>query len=227
MLDAAPLILGAYLWGGVPSAYLVGRYVKGIDIRSYGSGNVGASNVMVHVGKWTGLLLGAFDTVGKGTLPVVLANLAGQSQGVQVTVGLAAIAGHNWSPYLRFTGGRGVAAVIGVMLGLLMWKEMLAGVVIVGIVGRILTRETAFWTFIAVITLPALAYVFGRPAEIVYMSGGIALLLVLKRLAANWEDPRREDYSLPRVLAYRVLWDRDVPRSVKWTARNPSSEEEG
>ena len=77
-------VIGAYLWGGIPSAYLVARYKAGIDIRQYGSGNVGAANVFSHVGKWTGIIMGTFDCVGKGVLPVLAARyLYDQSLGVQ------------------------------------------------------------------------------------------------------------------------------------------------
>ena len=88
-LTAVFLIAGAYLFGAVPSAYLVARYIKGIDIRQYGSGNMGATNVMAFVGNRTGFLLGSYDCLAKGTLPVVLANLLDQSIGVQIGAAIA------------------------------------------------------------------------------------------------------------------------------------------
>ena len=225
MATTAFIILAAYLWGGIPSSYLVARYLKGIDIREYGSGNVGASNVSEHVGKGIGLLLGTFDCLGKGTLPVVALSLMDQSMAVRVAAGLAAVTGHNWSPYIRFTGGRGVATAIGVMIGFLMWKEFLVGAAILGIIGRLLTKDLGFWTFVAMLALPVLAYVFEEPPErvyMVYMGVGIALILILKRLTSNWERPRG-DYPLLHVLVFRLLWDRDVPRKKEWTGRRPVS----
>jgi glycerol-3-phosphate acyltransferase PlsY len=226
MLVSILVILASYLWGGVPSAYLVARYLKGIDIREYGTGNVGASNLMEQVNRRVGLLLGAFDALGKGTAVIVAAKLMDQSLAVQVGSGLAAVAGHNWSPYLRFTGGRGVATLIGVMIGFLMWREILVGVVTIGIAGMLIMRESALWTLIILLALPALEYSFNRPGEFIYLYAGAAALLILKRLVANWEAPAG-DYSLPRVLMYRLLWDRDVPRSAPWKARMPHLEEEG
>ena len=226
MLQTTLLILGAYLWGAIPSAYLVGRYLKGIDIRDYGSGNVGASNVGEHVGKWPALLLGTFDFLGKGTLPVLLAKQMDPSLAVQAGVGLAAIAGHNWSPYIRLTGGRGVATAGGVLLGLFMWQELLTEVVLFWFIGRAIFRETGFWALISMLVLPLLAYLYGRPEELIYMSFGIAVLLVVKRLTANWEAPGG-DFGPRRVLTYRLLWDRDVPRKEQWTARRPASVQDG
>jgi glycerol-3-phosphate acyltransferase PlsY len=226
MLSSALLVLASYLWGAVPSAYLLGRRLKGIDVRRHGSGNVGASNVMVLMGRWTGLWLGAFDSLGKGTLPVVVAKLMDESLAVQAVAGLAAIAGHNWSPYIRFTGGRGVATAIGVLIGLLMWKELLIGALILGVMWRPVSRDTGIWTLVMILAVPVLAYLIGEPAELVYASGAILLLLMLKRLTANWETPRGE-YSLPRVLAYRLLWDRDVQSRDRWTDRRPPSEGKG
>ena len=226
MLNATLVILAAYLWGAIPSAYLAARYLKGIDIREYGSGNVGASNLTEQLGKWTGFWSGVFDSVGKGTIPVVVASLMDHSLSVQAVVGLAAIAGHNWSPYIRFTGGRGVSTAIGVMLGFLMWGELLTGAIVTGLIGRVLLRDIAFWTLVTILALPVLAYLFEQPVELIYMSAAIGVLLILKRLTANWEKPP-EEYSLRRVLVRRLLWDRDVPGREPWTTRNPPPEERG
>ena len=226
MLEGVLYAVGAYLWGAVPTAYLVGRYVKGIDIRKYGSGNVGATNVMTHVGMRTGFLLGTFDCLAKGTLPVVAAKLLDQSLAVQVTMGLVAMAGHSWSPYLQFTGGRGVATAVGVVLGMAMFWEFLVLTVVMGAIGRLIFRETGFWTFVSIFLLPALAYLFSRPAELIYMTLAIGFLLTMKRLTANWE-PISGEYPLMRVAFYRALWDRDVPKKIQWTRRQPVPETEG
>ena len=135
-------IAAAYLWGAIPSSYIVVRRLKGIDIRDYGSGNVGASNVMTHLGMKAGFLLGTFDCVAKGTLPVVIVRLLDQGLALQVGVGLAAIAGHNWSPFIRFAGGRGVATAIGVVFGFFMWQEILILGAVLGIIGRLIFRDT-------------------------------------------------------------------------------------
>ncbi len=220
MLTSILPILLAYLWGAVPTAYLAGRYLRGIDIRKYGSGNVGASNLTEHVGKKIGLSLGGVDCVVKGTVPVWLAKVAGLDIEVQVAMGLAAIIGHNWSPYIGFTGGRGVATGIGVLLGFGLYQEMVLETIVMLLLGRILLKDTAFWTILALITLPLLAWYFDRPIQVVYMTIVIGLIMVAKRLTANWELPE-EGYNLPSLLFYRLLWDRDVPKRRQWTRREP------
>ena len=225
MIETALLIAVSYLWGAVPTTYLAGRYRMGIDLRQYGSGNVGAANFMAHVGKKTGFILGAFDCLAKGSAPLLIARLLDQGAGVQMGMGLAAIAGHNWSPYLRFTGGRGVATAVGVVLGALMWPEFLILTVVMGGLGYLIFKESGFWTFISLLILPVLAFLFGREPEIFYMTIGIGALLIGKRLTSNWESPAA-GISLIRVMVYRALWDRDVPRKGQWTQRGPMTGED-
>ena len=215
----AVLIAGAaYLLGAVPTAYIVARYVGGLDIRRYGSGNVGASNLSELYGWWAGVALGVFDAVVKGTLVVVAARLLDQSVAVQALAGVAAVAGHCWSVYIGFTGGRGVATALGAILGLLMWKELLVMAAIIGVFSRLVVRESAFAFFIAMLALPLLAAIFQEPVELAYMSVVLVSVLFLKRLTANWERPAA-GRSLARVLMLRLTMDRDVPAGELWTRR--------
>ncbi len=218
MLETILTISASYLWGGIPSAYLAGRYCRGLDIRRYGSGNLGASNVMESVGKWTGLWVGLFECIGKGTLPVMVANLLDHNLATQTWVGLAAIMGHNWSPYMRFTGGRGIATTIGVLLGLLMWREVLVELFVFGIVGRLLLKEMGLSSLIGIVILPVLSYVLQQPIELVYASVMIVPVLVFKRITANWEMPE-QGTAFSQVIQYRILLDRDVSQHKEWTTR--------
>ncbi len=221
MGTATLLVIAAYLWGAFPTAYVVARYLKGIDIRSYGSGNVGASNVAEHVGGRIGLAIGIFDALGKGTLTIVIARLLGQDLWVQVWMGSAVIAGHNWSVYLRLTGGRGIATSLGVIFGLgLTWEFPVWAALI--LFGRLARHDTALWVLVGALTLPFVAAVRGQPAEIVWMLGAIVLLMVAKRTMANWAWPRSEGSGFARVVANRVLWDRDDSVKDAWTMRRPA-----
>ena len=108
------LVPAAYLMGSVPSAYLVARFVRGMDIRQYGTGQVGGGNLW-RITSWKlGLPVGAFD-VAKGLVMVWVAQLMGLSIAQQLIVGLAVIAGHNWPVFLHFSGGRGVGTTLGII----------------------------------------------------------------------------------------------------------------
>ena len=184
MLEACGAILLAYLWGSVPTGYLVARS-RGVDIRRYGTGNVGASNLIKHVGRRIGLGLGLFDGLAKGALPVVVAKLLGMSLGIQVGISLAAVIGHNWSFAMKFTGGRGVATSMGAYVGFALRPQLAVGILMVGVVGWFLLRNLALWMLLGMATMVPLAILLGQPVEIVWVLLGLVVLVVLKRLTAN------------------------------------------
>ena len=110
-------ILGAYLVGGIPFGYLIGR-LRGDDVRTVGSKNIGATNVFRTVGKKWGLLAFACDVL-KGMLPVLAVRAWGpQAAHLPLVVGVACVVGHMLTPYMRFRGGKGVATAFGMLLGL-------------------------------------------------------------------------------------------------------------
>ena len=107
-------IAAAYLVGGIPFGYLIGR-LRGVDVRKVGSKNIGATNVFRTVGKKWGLLAFACDVL-KGLLPTVAAKAFG---GPALWVGVACVVGHMLTPYMKFKGGKGVATAFGMLIGLL------------------------------------------------------------------------------------------------------------
>ena len=110
------IIVCAYLIGSIPFGFVIGK-MKGVDIRQYGSGNIGTSNVARILGKKSAIATLLGDGL-KGLIPVVIAQLIGLSETWIVTIGLAAIVGHNWSIYLKFKGGKGVTTTYGAYLGI-------------------------------------------------------------------------------------------------------------
>jgi glycerol-3-phosphate acyltransferase PlsY len=117
-------LLAGYLLGSIPSGYLAGRWLKGVDIRSLGSGSTGATNVLRQFGKVPALVVFLVDVL-KGTAAVLLAKLLLQPLGITaesdwwvVTTGLAALAGHIWPVWLGWRGGKAVATGLGMLLGL-------------------------------------------------------------------------------------------------------------
>ncbi len=132
-LLALACLPAAYLLGAIPSSYLLARWLAGVDLRRFGSGNLGATNLYRLLG-WKGAIpSGAFD-VAKGAVPVVLsAALHVGPVWWPIAVGVAAVLGHVYSPFVRFRGGKGVATAAGVFLALAPAPLGVAAVVWIGL----------------------------------------------------------------------------------------------
>ncbi len=215
-LKTALALAYGYLLGSVPTAYLAGRLARGIDIRTVGSGTVGASNVWHNIGKRWAFPAGLFDLFVQGMTPVYLARAMGLGVEVQVAAGLLAVVGHNWPLFLRFHGGRGVAPAVGVMMAL--GRLELALFIIVGVAGWQLTRSAAPWVLAGFALLPALSLYWDRPPAVVLLMVGLLLVTVVKRLTSD----RLRGTGVPtlRLMANRLLYDRDIADHDAWVRRN-------
>ena len=121
MIENAVAIAVGYLIGAVPLGLVLGKLLRGIDIREYGSGKIGATNVLRAVGGKAATAVLIFD-LGKGVLAVFIAKGLGDALYVEAIAGLAAVAGHNWSIFIGFSGGRGVNTGLGGLFGMApMW----------------------------------------------------------------------------------------------------------
>ena len=116
LVHEAAIIFLAYFLGAVPFSYLIARWRAGINIREHGEGNVGARNVYHVVGPIWGVLAGVLD-VGKGLVAYLAADRMAIHPGTVLACGFAAPLGHNFSPFLGFQGGKGVATTMGFLLG--------------------------------------------------------------------------------------------------------------
>jgi glycerol-3-phosphate acyltransferase PlsY len=105
----------AYLVGSIPTAYLLGRFLKGVDIRRIGDGNIGALNTYRHISHWAGILVALLD-IAKGSAVTLLARHAGLPLRWVLVIGTAAVLGHDFMLYLGFRGGQGMATITGVLL---------------------------------------------------------------------------------------------------------------
>ena len=117
-MSTAIWFLAAYLLGAFPTSYIAGRIAKGIDLREHGSKNLGATNVLRLLG-WRWAVPVALIDIAKGALPATLfATWAGGDRWVAVGLGVAAVLGHIFSPFVGFRGGKGVATAAGIFVAL-------------------------------------------------------------------------------------------------------------
>ena len=228
-MEIALLYLAAYLLGSVPTAYIIGRVAKGIDIRRYGSGNVGGGNVIQHVGrKWFVPQLFSDALIkGAGTIwfSVYVVGIQWNSP-LLIGPPLLVLAGNNWSPFLKMQGGRGLGVAIGMLLA---FSPAILGVALaVYFGGHLLTRGAAVWALAALVSLPLLFYVFPAGLKMadgltmVWFSLGVLGLVVLKRLSSNW-TPLPGDLPRRKVFFNRLVRDRDVDDREQWVERMPDA----
>ena len=154
------LVFAAYLIGSFPTAHLATRRLKRQDIRALGDRNAGAANVYRNLGARAGLAVGAGD-IAKGALAVLLVKFAGAETALQMTAGLAAVAGHNWPFYLQFRGGRGAATAIGVFIALIPLPAIpmsLGALLILALSRRAIVALTLFF-----LAMPLLTWLTGAP----------------------------------------------------------------
>ena len=190
---AAPIILTllSYLLGSIPAGFLVGSSA-GVDVRSAGSGNIGATNVARTLG-WKKGLVTLFADVAKGFLPVLAAHLLDLGNAAAAAAGLAAFAGHLYPVFLRFKGGKGVATAAGVYLAAM----PLGILVVVGVFVLVMlaARRVSLASLSAAVLAPVAAWALSYPDEVAWMSLVIGFLVVLRhrdnirRLMAG-EEPR-------------------------------------
>jgi len=175
----------SYLLGAVPTAYIVGKVLKGIDIRKHGSGNVGATNTFRILGKGPGIFVLLFDIL-KGFLAVVMVGglLRIDILWVLIMLGLTAIIGHNWTVFLNFKGGKGIAASLGVLIGLCV-RVPSFGPVLLAVVGVWILLFLAFGfvslaSIAAAAALPIISVATNQPIELVLLGIVICLFVVIR-----------------------------------------------
>jgi len=195
-------IVLSYLVGSIPAGFLISKYSKGIDIRSVGRKQIGATNVFHYVGKWPGILTGIFD-ITKGWVVVFLAQEFGFSLWVQIFAGLAAVAGHNWPIYLKFFGGRGVATLLGVTFALNSAIFPYAAAVLL-LIMFLWDGAPATLVFLLIYLLSN--YYSGQPEQYVFALLVFPMVLI-KRLAGVEKDFSKSESKVSAVFS-RLLFDR-------------------
>jgi glycerol-3-phosphate acyltransferase PlsY len=177
------VLIGSYLVGGIPFSYLAGLWSKGIDLRQHGSGNLGASNTYRILGGRIALIVLACD-VAKGLLPVVLArawDVGGEEPYHEIAAAVGAVVGHLFSPYLRFSGGKGIATSAGAFAGLAPWAFGIALTVFASVFAA--RRIVSLASLSAAITLPVAVYLTARmglaPSYSTVLWGSMLVMVVV------------------------------------------------
>lgn len=177
-MKALILILCAvigYLLGSANSSLIVGRFY-GVDVRKYGSGNAGLTNVLRTLGK-TAALFVLLGDIAKGVLACLIGLLIGGEAGLMIG-GIASVIGHNWPLYFGFKGGKGVLTSITVVM-MMDWR---LGLIIISVFAIIvaLTRYVSLGSIIGAVMFPLLSLVFNKSTEFVLFALFIGVLVVIR-----------------------------------------------
>lgn len=188
-LRVALILVGSYLVGAIPFSLLVGKLFYKVDLRLQGSGNLGATNVYRVFGWKAGLSVAILD-IAKGSAAVGLAALLTPAEFVSmqqdwllIVAAMAAVAGHSYSPYIRFKGGKGVATAAGALLFVtpMAWMFLLVTFVSVSLI----TRYVSLGSISAAILYPVLVTAFYRDRPAVIVAGFVIAAVVLWRHRTN------------------------------------------
>jgi glycerol-3-phosphate acyltransferase PlsY len=172
----------AYVAGAIPFGLLVGM-AKGVDLRTIGSGNIGATNVARNLGMRWGLAVLLLDAL-KGLLPVLAARLILADRPfaamVMALTMVAAVVGHMFTIFLLFRGGKGVATALGVLLAAAPLAGLVSGILYVGTYATL--RISSLGSMALTISAPIMLLVLGAPPEVLAATLVIALLIVIKHI---------------------------------------------
>lgn len=179
---AVAILLG-YLLGAIPSGLIVGRLVKGVDLREYGSGKTGATNALRTLGKVPAVLVILMDVL-KGIIAILVAYLLTDAVAAECLAGLAAAVGHNWPIYAGFRGGRGVLVTYGIFW-VLCWPAALIssaiGMTVIA-VSRFVSLGVLVGTIIALAAaVPFVVTGHFSPWVLLYAGLGSALIVLRHR----------------------------------------------
>jgi len=203
MLWGTLWVVISYLLGSIPFAFIIGK-LRGVDLRTVGTRNIGGSNLWHSVGKVEGTIAAILD-IGKGALAVWLAQKFGFPHSIQAASAVAVVAGHDWPIFLRFQGGRGMGPALGAML-LLVPKAMLLSLIFYAL--GFFTRALGLGVGVGVLALPFFTWLKGYPFPHIAASAIMFIFMVIRRLTGIGvlEEIRASPHKR-KLIAYRVLFD--------------------
>ena len=173
----------AYLLGSIPFGYLIVRWQRGIDVRSTGSGSIGATNVMRNLGI-VGFVATFLLDAGKGCLAVLLASkMTSEDPTLVAAAAFAAVLGHCFPFWLRFRGGKGVATGVGVFIAIAPWQVVLALVIFAVVVA--IWRYISLGSIVGTAAFPILVHLMKHPPFQIVLGAAGAALIIIGRHHAN------------------------------------------
>lgn len=180
----------SYLIGSIPTAYIFGRLIKGIDIRKFGSGNVGATNALRVLGKGPGIAVlildifkGFFVVVFLGNFILMHTSLM-PGETLRLILGISCICGHNWAVFLNFQGGKGIAATLGALIGLAFkvgaFKIILIFLVLIWLAVFLILGIVSIASVAAAIAFPVLVILFGQTYILISASILLCIFVIIR-----------------------------------------------
>ena len=183
MMDFVVAAAISYILGSIPNGLILGKAIWGVDLRQHGSKNIGATNAWRTIGKAGGISIFALDFL-KGAVSAYLGLHLGGSELAGVLCGILAIAGHSWSVFLAFKGGKGVATGLGVIAALMPMVTLIVFAVWFAIV--YFTGYVSLGSIVGAALVPILTLFFGLHTEFLIL-GLIAAVFIIYRHKSNIE----------------------------------------
>ncbi len=181
-------IIISYSVGSIPTAFIFGRLLKGIDIRKFGSGNVGATNALRVLGKRVGIAVLILDIL-KGVIPILLVQEIASRVNIspdifRILSGVSCICGHNWTIFLNFKGGKGIATTLGVLIGLALKTPGLGVILLLLVLFWLLVfaffRIVSLASIASALVLPLSTVIFKQSQVIIWASALLAFFVLLR-----------------------------------------------
>jgi len=181
-------IIISYFVGSIPTAFIFGKAIKGIDIRKFGSGNVGATNALRVLGKKVGITVLILDIL-KGVIPILLVQIVVSRVNIspdifRIMAGVSCICGHNWTIFLNFKGGKGIATTLGVLIGLALKTPGLGVILLLVVLFWLLLfalfRIVSLASIASALVLPLSALIFKQSQAIIWASALLSFFVLIR-----------------------------------------------
>ncbi len=195
----------SYIIGSIPFSFIIAKLFKGVDIRKLGTKNVGAMNVISVAGIFPGIIALLFD-ISKGALVVHFTNKITEDISVSLASGLFTVIGHNWSIFLKFKGGKGVATTIGILLLISPFSFLILYLIAIPII-ILITNDSYMSASIGFLILPLILWFLERNMWFVIFGILIALIIVIRHLneLRTYFEGRRELNPIVKKIRNFVL----------------------